>query len=71
MTTLTGSAGLIAKYLLHGDHTTNLILKGDPVARIVESHDAGTPHTTLMRGWACASYSFRMIDDLGVSASAE
>ena len=55
MVTVTGSAGLIARYLLHSDHTTSLILKEHPVARVAESHDAGSPYTVLIRGLACAS----------------
>ena len=50
MATVTGLEGVMAMYLLHGDHAASLILKGHLVAETAESHDAGTPHTTLMKG---------------------
>ena len=55
MATVTDSDGLIARYLLHGDHTISLTSKGDPVAKVAEPNGTGIPHTTLVRGRACAS----------------
>ena len=55
MTTVTGLEAQIAKYLLHGDHMASLIVKGHLMAEIAGSHDAGTPHTTLVKGRACSS----------------
>src|ERR1700753_337495 len=53
--TVTASGVLIARYLLQGDHTTSLTLKEQPVAKVAESHEVGNPHTTLVKGRACAS----------------
>jgi len=57
--------------LLHGDHTASSIAEGRVVAAIFVSHDVGSPCTTLVKGWACDSYSFRTIDFWGANASAE
>ena len=65
------SHGLIAMNLLHGDHTTAPIEKGNFVAAIFESHDSDIPRTILAKGWECDSYSFRTIEVLGVNTNAE
>ena len=57
--------------LSHGDHTVGRIPEGRAVAAVLASHDIGTPHRILVRGWACASYSFRTIEFLGATTSAE
>ena len=57
--------------LLHGDHTAAPIVKGNVVAAVFESHDSGTPHTILVKGWEWDSYSFRTIDVFGANANAE
>ena len=55
MATVTGLYGLIAKYLLHGDHTIRSIRKGHPVAKVAKFHGPGNPYTTLVKGRACDS----------------
>lgn len=57
--------------LLHGDHTAELIGKGNDMAAVFESHDVGTPRTTRAKFWAYDPYSFRTIDVFGDSTSAE
>ena len=57
--------------LLHGDHTTERRLAGRAVATVLASHDVGTPHTTLTKGWAYDPYSLRTIEFFGATASAE
>ena len=57
--------------LSHGDHTVSVIKKGRAVTAVFASHDIGAPHAILVRGWACASYSFRTIEFLGATTSAE
>ena len=52
--TVTDLDGLIAKYLLHGDHTIRSIRKGHPVAKVAKFHGLGNPYTTLVKGRACA-----------------
>ena len=69
--TLMEYSGLTAMNLLQGDHTANLIPKGQTAAAVFESHDSGIPCTTLTKGRACDSWSFRIIDVFGVNASAE
>ena len=61
----------MAMNLLHVDHTASRIGEGDVVVAIFESHDVGSPCTTLTKGWMCDSYSFRMIDGFGANTSAE
>jgi hypothetical protein len=56
---------------LHGDHTTNPIVEVHVAAAVFGSHETGAPCTTLVKGWAYDSYSFRTIDFWGVNASAE
>ena len=56
---------------LHGDHTADLIVEVHVAAAAFGSHETGAPCTTLVKGWACDSYSFRTIDFLGVNTSAE
>ena len=62
---------LIAMNLLHGDHVTTPIAKGNVVAAVLESHNSGTPHTILAKHWECDSYNFRTIDVFGAKISAE
>ena len=71
ISTLIMSCAPIAMKLLHGDHTTGPILKGNDVAAMSGSHVIGTPHTTRVKGWAYDSYSFRIVDVFGDSTSAE
>jgi len=62
---------VIAINLLHGDHVASWIPEERVAAAMFVSHDNGTPHTTLVRGWACDSYSFLTIDSFGATRSAE
>ena len=48
----TSSLRAIAMNLLDGDHAANPIVKGRFVIAAFESHDNGTPCTTLTGGWA-------------------
>ena len=71
ISTLAAFQPLIAMSLLHGDHTTDVIPKGNDVAAMFRSHDIDTPRTTRVKGWAYDPYSFRMIDVSGASTIAE
>ena len=62
---------VIAMNLLHGDHTADSILEEHVVAAVFASHETGSSCTTLVKGRACDSYSFRTIDFLGETTSAE
>ena len=57
--------------LLHDDHTACGKPRGVVAVASLGSHNAGTPCTTLTKGCACDSYSFRTIDSLGVTTRAE
>ena len=57
--------------LLHSDHIAASIGEGNFVAMILCSHEAGTPHTILIKGQMCSSYSFRTIEFWGDSGRAE
>ena len=55
-----------------GDQTAQPTPAGTPVLAVHESHEAGTPVTTLAT-WEliCWPYNFQTIDDLGTNCSAE
>ena len=57
--------------LLHVDHATGSTGEGHVVVAIFESHDVGSPHTTLTKEWTCDLYKSRTIDFSGANASAE
>ena len=62
---------LIAKNLLHGDHTILSIQPEHLVVAIAGSHNIGTPFITLSKGWVYCSYNFRTIDVWGDRGRAE
>lgn len=56
----------------HGDQTGWQCLVVTPTLAVRESHVAGAPVTILVpREQICWPYSFRTIDDMGASGSAE
>ena len=57
--------------LLHGDHAIHRIELEHFMVAMLGSHDVGTPHTTLAKGWAYRSYNLRMIDVRGDRGRAE
>ena len=57
--------------LLHGDHTAAVIVEERAVAAECASHNFGTPHTILVKGWACDLYSLHTIEFSGATMSAE
>ena len=60
-----------ATNLLHGDHATATTAREVCIVAAVCSHEVGKPHTTLARGRAYGSYSWRTIDVFGDRKSAE